>query len=102
MSSLEDRGVIADFDFYILSDTNDPDLWVEEELAFARLRGLTRHPDRLFYRIETRRFDARWFHWIDADSGRIIREYNAIHTGTGTGVKGGRVEHQHCSSFLPQ
>ena len=26
MSSLEDRGVLGDFDIYILSDTNDPDI----------------------------------------------------------------------------
>ena len=59
MSSLEDRGVLADFDFYILSDTNDPDLWVEEELAFARLRDLTRHPDRLFYRKRRENIDRK-------------------------------------------
>jgi membrane glycosyltransferase len=50
MSSLDDRGVLGDFDFYILSDTNDPDIWVEEELAFARLRRTAPEPQRLFYR----------------------------------------------------
>jgi membrane glycosyltransferase len=59
MSSLEDRGVLADFDFYILSDTSDPDLWVEEELAFDRLRRLARDPGRLFYRKRRENIDRK-------------------------------------------
>jgi membrane glycosyltransferase len=59
MSSLEDRGVLDDFDFYILSDTNDPDLWVEEELAFARLRNLVNDPERLLYRKRRENIDRK-------------------------------------------
>lgn len=44
--------------------------------------------DRLFYRIESRNFDARRVHWIDAFSGAVIRDYDAIADGSGTGVKG--------------
>jgi bacillolysin len=43
---------------------------------------------RYFYRVESRRFGARWVHWIDADDGRVLRSYDAIATDHGTGVKG--------------
>jgi membrane glycosyltransferase len=59
MSSLEDRGVLDDFDVYVLSDTNDPDVWVAEELAFAKLRTLVSQPQRLFYRKRRRNETAR-------------------------------------------
>jgi membrane glycosyltransferase len=43
-------GHIAHFDFFLLSDTTQPDIWVAEERAFAALR--TRLPDdvTLYYR----------------------------------------------------
>jgi membrane glycosyltransferase len=59
MSSLEDRGVLGDFDIYVLSDTNDPDIWVAEELAFDRLRSLVSDPRRLFYRKRRRNTDRK-------------------------------------------
>lgn len=37
--SLEATGRLGDFDFFVLSDTNDPDVWIEEEMHFDRLRG---------------------------------------------------------------
>jgi Zn-dependent metalloprotease len=43
---------------------------------------------RYFYRVENRRFDSRWFYWIDAADGRQLKKYNGIQEGTGTGVKG--------------
>src|SRR5688572_2808117 len=43
---------------------------------------------RYFYRVENRRFDSRWFYWIDADDGRKLKKYDGIHSGSGTGVKG--------------
>ncbi|MEA2625209.1 MAG: rane glycosyltransferase, partial [Candidatus Binatota bacterium] len=48
--SLEATGFLRDFDFFVLSDTTDPDVWVEEELAFTRLRHAVSDPSRLFYR----------------------------------------------------
>ena len=48
--SLEQTGRLQDFDFFLLSDTTDPDTWVSEELAFAELRKQVRDPDRLVYR----------------------------------------------------
>ena len=36
--SLERTGSLQRFDFFLLSDTNDPDIWVREEVAFAHAR----------------------------------------------------------------
>jgi membrane glycosyltransferase len=76
-------GQIDRFDFYILSDTTDPAIWVAEEAAFLRLREST-GSDRIFYRHRSRniarkagnigewvtRFGGRYEHMIilDADS----------------------------------
>jgi membrane glycosyltransferase len=38
------------FDFYMLSDTTDPDIWVAEELAWHTLTQRLGHGARLFYR----------------------------------------------------
>ena len=48
------------------------------------------HPDtaRYFYRVESRGFGARWFYWIDAESGAVINEYDGLTTGSGVGVLG--------------
>ena len=43
---------------------------------------------RYFYKVENRRFDSRWFYWIDAADGRKLKKYDGIHSGSGTGVKG--------------
>jgi membrane glycosyltransferase len=48
--SLEQTGLLQHFDFFVLSDTTDPDTWVSEELAFAQLRTEVSDPDRLVYR----------------------------------------------------
>lgn len=48
--SLEATGRLAAFDFFILSDTNDPDAWVEEEVAWAALRSRVGADARIFYR----------------------------------------------------
>ena len=43
-SSLERAGALDAFDLFILSDSTDPDLWVDEEEAWARWQ---RESDRL-------------------------------------------------------
>lgn len=48
--SLEQIGFLPFFDFFILSDTNHPDIWVREEMGFAALRQSVHDPARLFYR----------------------------------------------------
>ena len=47
--SLSDAHAAHGFDIFILSDTTDPDVWVEEEAAFLELRQRT-GSDRIFYR----------------------------------------------------
>lgn len=43
----------------------------------------------LFYRVENRRADHRWIHWIDAGNGAVRNAYDGIaHDGPGIGVKG--------------
>jgi membrane glycosyltransferase len=48
--SVERTGRLAHFDFFLLSDTTDPDTWIREELAFDELRRRVADPGRLFYR----------------------------------------------------
>ncbi len=48
--SLQATGRLAQFDLFILSDTTNPDVWLEEEAAFLRLREATGGHDRIFYR----------------------------------------------------
>jgi Zn-dependent metalloprotease len=43
---------------------------------------------RYFYRVENRRFDSRTFYWIDAENGQVMKEYDGLTPGQGTGVKG--------------
>ena len=47
---LEAAGVLGKFEFFILSDTTDPDCWVAEELAWDACRRRLGATGRLFYR----------------------------------------------------
>lgn len=49
-TSLEQTGQLEAFDIFILSDTTDPDIWVQEEAAFLKLREKTGGYNRIFYR----------------------------------------------------
>ena len=51
--SLSDAGVAGLFDIFILSDTTDPDVWIQEEAAFLDLRHRT-GSDAIYYRRRTR------------------------------------------------
>ncbi|HZM01513.1 MAG TPA: glucans biosynthesis glucosyltransferase MdoH, partial [Candidatus Saccharimonadales bacterium] len=48
--SLEKTGQLARFDFYILSDSNDPDKWVEEERRWFALVHEINALSRIYYR----------------------------------------------------
>ena len=48
--SLEHTGRLADFDFFILSDTNDPNKWIQEEVAWYELCRQLNGFGRIFYR----------------------------------------------------
>ncbi|HTU26098.1 MAG TPA: glucans biosynthesis glucosyltransferase MdoH [Pirellulales bacterium] len=52
--SLQATGEGAAFDFFVLSDTTDPDVWLAEELSWARLTRVLPGDSRLFYRHRTR------------------------------------------------
>jgi membrane glycosyltransferase len=47
--SIEETGCGSQFDWFILSDTTDPAIWIAEEMCFLRLRQ-ERMTDRVFYR----------------------------------------------------
>jgi membrane glycosyltransferase len=82
--SLADSRALETFDFFILSDTTQPDIWIAEEAALLLVREKTGGHARLFYRHRRRnkgrkagnvgdwvkRFGARYEHMVvlDADS----------------------------------
>ncbi|UCC89143.1 MAG: M4 family metallopeptidase [Anaerolineales bacterium] len=43
---------------------------------------------RYFYRVENQRFDSRWFHWVDGETGVVVNAYNGLTDGSGVGVQG--------------
>ena len=48
--SVEKTGQLQHFDFFILSDSNDPNKWIEEEMAWAELCKQVSGFGRIFYR----------------------------------------------------
>jgi membrane glycosyltransferase len=48
--SLEQTGRLDEFDFFILSDSNDPNRWIQEEVAWAELCKQLNAFGRIFYR----------------------------------------------------
>ena len=57
--SLQKEGWLETFDFFVLSDTTDPDIWVREELAFAELKREVSQSERLFYRNRRENVDRK-------------------------------------------
>jgi bacillolysin len=43
---------------------------------------------RLFHEVINQRFDHRWVQWVDAATGSVRKQYDAVAHGDGTGVKG--------------
>jgi len=104
--SIEATGRIEAFHFFILSDTTNPDVWVQEEAAFLALRDQTGGHDRIFYRRRAknterksgnlmewvRRFGAAYPHMLtlDADSvmdgGIIVRITDAMERNPGVAL----------------
>ncbi len=56
--SLARTGSLASFDFFVLSDTNDPDIWVEEEVLFDRLQAAL-GGEHLWYRNRPRNLERK-------------------------------------------
>ena len=57
--SVERSEYLAHFDFFVLSDSTDPDLWVREEMAFHELRQNVSDANRLFYRNRRENVDRK-------------------------------------------
>lgn len=53
-ASLERNGHLGAFEFFVLSDTMDPDRWIQEEFAVARFRSTVSDPARVQYRNRVR------------------------------------------------
>lgn len=54
LESLARTGQLASFDLYLLSDTTDPDIWIEEEVVYHQFRESLPWPERLHYRKRVR------------------------------------------------
>jgi membrane glycosyltransferase len=86
--SVADTGCLAHFDFFLLSDTTNPDLWIREELAFHELRKTARDPDRLFYRNRRENLERKagniadfCAQWGDRYRYMIVFDADSIMTG---------------------
>ncbi|HWH67981.1 MAG TPA: glucans biosynthesis glucosyltransferase MdoH, partial [Candidatus Sulfotelmatobacter sp.] len=86
--SLEQTKLLQHFDFFLLSDTTDPDLWVREELAFDALRKQVSDPGRLMYRNRRQNTEKKTGNiadfcatWGDAYEYMIVFDADSIMTG---------------------
>src|ERR1043166_3014898 len=86
---LEKTGRLPSFDFFVLSDTTDPDIWVREEMAFADLRRQVSDPARLIYRNRRDNVDRKMGNiadfcatWGNRYRYMIVFDADSIMTGT--------------------
>ncbi|CAI9119991.1 glucans biosynthesis glucosyltransferase MdoH [Brytella acorum] len=104
--SLIATGQIAAFDFFLLSDTTDPDVWVQEERAYLSFREAVSGKGRVFYRRRAKNVDRKagnlgeWVRahggayqqmlTLDADSvmdgALIVRAVDAMERNEGVGL----------------
>ena len=87
--SLRETGCLSSFDFFVLSDTTDPDLWVREELAFAGLQQEVSEPARLIYRNRRENVERKSGNiadfcatWGDRYRYMIVLDADSVMTGT--------------------
>lgn len=57
--SLEQTGFLPFFEFFILSDTTDPNTWIREEMAFTELRRSVSNPAACFIETAAKTWIAR-------------------------------------------
>jgi membrane glycosyltransferase len=86
--SVEQSGQIDRFDVFILSDTTDPEIWIEEEKHFLALRNRTRGHGKIFYRHRYRnegRKAGNIAEWVRRFGGRydamIVLDADSLMTG---------------------
>ncbi len=84
--SLQATSQLAYFDFFVLSDSNDPDKWVEEEVAWAELCRRVNGFGRIHYRMRRssikrksgnvadfcRRWGSNYVHMVVLDADSIM------------------------------
>ncbi|WP_272915367.1 glucans biosynthesis glucosyltransferase MdoH [Aristophania vespae] len=59
LKSLQETGQASSFDVFILSDTTNPDVWVQEERTFLSLRKQPYAQNRVFYRRRFKNTDRK-------------------------------------------
>lgn len=70
LRSLHETGQTDAFDLFILSDTTNPDIWVQEENAFLTLRTHNYAKERVFYRRRAYNIDRK-----AGNLGEWVRDY---------------------------
>jgi membrane glycosyltransferase len=87
--SLEQTGFLPFFEFFILSDTTDPDTWIREEMAYLDFRQSVSDPARVFYRNRRENVDRKTGNiadfcagWGDRYRYMIVFDADSIMTGT--------------------
>jgi len=85
--TVEATGQSERFDFFVLSDTTDPDIWIAEEIAFFALRAQV-GAARLFYRRRTENTERKAGNigeWVTRFGGRyaqmIVLDADSLMTG---------------------
>jgi membrane glycosyltransferase len=86
--SLEQSGFLPFFEFFILSDTTNPDTWVREEMALVDFRKSVSDPGRIFYRNRRENTDRKMGNIADFCAGwggryryMIVFDADSIMTG---------------------
>jgi len=86
--SLEQTGYLPFFEFFILSDTTDPDTWVREEMAFVAWRQTVSDPTRVFYRNRRENLERKTGNiaqfcesWGDRYQYMIVFDADSVMTG---------------------
>ena len=75
--ALQDSGVIDYFDFYILSDSRDPDIWLAEQAAWYRLCRNLGAEGKLFYRRRSLNM-----HYKSGNVADFFRRWGSAYTYT--------------------
>jgi membrane glycosyltransferase len=86
--SVAETGTLDHFDFFILSDTTKPDIWIAEEAAFLALHARTGDEQRIFYRHRRRnegRKAGNIAEWLKRFGGRyesfVVLDADSLMTG---------------------
>jgi membrane glycosyltransferase len=87
--SLKETGFLPSFEFFILSDTTDPNVWIREEMAFIDFRQAVSDPSRIFYRNRRENVDRKTGNiadfcatWGERYQYMIVFDADSIMTGT--------------------